>query len=174
MTHTRTQNPARAVAISGALIIVLIAAAVGVSVWRFSAAQHSYDRVGDQAAGTLVVLGDLRQNMLDRSRAVITFYAEGKPAQLAKLPTLERQFNALILEAQLHGDRARRGPGELRRAAPAQSAGRRPGQGADRRRGRAPRSRARQRRDGRARQPAHAVRGGRGAAGPGAGVRRTP
>ena len=105
MTPTRTQNPARAVAISGALIIVLIAAAVGVSVWRFSAAQHSYDRVGDQAAGTLVVLGDLRQNMLDRSRAVITFYAEGKPAELAKLPTLERQFDALIVDAQLHGDR---------------------------------------------------------------------
>ena len=105
MNRTRTQNPARAVAISGALIIVLIASAVGVSVWRFSAAQHSYDRVGDQAAGTLVVLGGLRQNMLDRSRAVITFYAEGKPAELAKLPTLERQFDALIVDAQLHGDR---------------------------------------------------------------------
>ncbi len=99
MSRARTQNPARAVGIAGALIVVLIVIAVGASVWRFADAENSYDSVAMEAAQNLQVIGALRQNILDRQTAVITFYASGDPAPLALLPPLEQQFDAQIADA---------------------------------------------------------------------------
>jgi methyl-accepting chemotaxis protein len=97
----RILDPARAVAISGVLIVLLIATAVGVAVWRFNAAQHSYTRVAQQAQGTLIVLGDLRQNLLDRVEAAVEYRSTHSPPTLARLTALNGRFDELI-------DRSRR------------------------------------------------------------------
>ncbi len=101
MRRLRIVEPARAVAISGVLIVVLIVTAVGAAVWRFDAAEHSYTRVAEQAQGTLVVLGDLRQNVLDRVEAAVEYRSTHRPATLARLSSLNGNFDELI-------DRSRR------------------------------------------------------------------
>jgi methyl-accepting chemotaxis protein len=103
MRRLRIQNPAVAVAVSGALIVLLIATAVGVAVWRFDAAQHSYTRVARQAQGTLVVLGDMRQNLLDRVEAAVDYRSAPRPATLARLTALDARFGALIDDSQRDG-----------------------------------------------------------------------
>jgi methyl-accepting chemotaxis protein len=96
MRRLHIEGPARAVAIGGVLIVVLIGAAVGVAVWRFNASQHSYDRIAGQSAGTLVVLGDMRQNLLDRLEAYVEYRSVPRPATAARITTLERRFDTLI------------------------------------------------------------------------------
>ena len=90
------ENPSWAVAISGVLIVVLIATAVGVAVWRFNSAENSYTRVAQQAQGTLIVLGDLRQNVLDRVEAAVEYRSTHRPATLARLAALNGRFDTLI------------------------------------------------------------------------------
>jgi methyl-accepting chemotaxis protein len=96
----RTHEPSRAVAISGLVIILLIVVAVGAAVWRFNSAQHSYDRVGEQGAGVLVIVGTMRQNLLDRvelvSRIGNARSAASRRADLPQLARLEAAFVQLI------------------------------------------------------------------------------
>ena len=97
----RIESPARAVAVSGVLIVLLIAAAVGVSVWRFNEAENSYERVADEAA-TLVVLGDMRQNIIDRVEAGNGYLVTRDRSSLVQITRLNAQFTGLIEEAELH------------------------------------------------------------------------
>ena len=94
-------NPATAVAVSGVVIVVLIVTAVGVAIWRFNAAEYSYQRIAQHAEGTLVPLGLMRQNVLDRLEAAVKYRATKDPAALAEIKTLDRRFSALV-------DRSRR------------------------------------------------------------------
>ena len=103
MTRLRILDPARAVAISGVLIVVLIVTAVGAAVWRFDAAEHSYTRVAEQAQGTLIVLGDLRQNVLDRVEAAVKYRSTHDPATLAQLAALNGRFDELINRSRRTG-----------------------------------------------------------------------
>ena len=102
MRRLRIQSPALAVAISGVVIVVLIAIAVGAAIWRFSAAQQSYDRVADQST-TLVVLGDMRQNIIDRIEAGSGYLATRRRATLMEITRLNREFDDLISEARRTG-----------------------------------------------------------------------
>ena len=99
----RLENPAWAVTISGVLIVVLIVTAVGVAVWRFSAAERSYSHVVD-ATSMLGVVSDMRQNLLDRDESVIRVLATGNPAGLGQLHIDEARFSDLIARARRVGD----------------------------------------------------------------------
>ncbi len=102
MRRLRIENPSWAVAASGVLIVVLIVTAVGAAVWRFDAAQHSYDHVAGSSS-MLMVVSDMRQNLLDRDESVISVLA-GHPAALAQLHTDEARFGALVARARRVGD----------------------------------------------------------------------
>jgi len=97
-------NPATAVAISGVVIVVLIVTAVGVAVWRFSEAEDAYRRVSRQAKGTLVPLGKMRQNVLERVRAGVAYRASRDPKALAQLSALGAKFDALVDASRRDGD----------------------------------------------------------------------
>ena len=112
MSRLRIENPARAVAMSGVLIVVLVVTAVGVAVWRFDSAQSSYDRVSETSA-MLVVASDMRQNLLDRDESVINALVGGSPSALAQLHVTEGQFNGLVARAQRIGDRSHDAPQAL-------------------------------------------------------------
>jgi Methyl-accepting chemotaxis protein (MCP) signalling domain len=99
----RIANPSWAVAVSGVLIVLLVVTAVGVAVWRFDTAQKSYDHVSETAA-MLVVVGDMRQNLLDRDESVINALIGGDPSALGQLHRTEGQFNVLVARAQRAGD----------------------------------------------------------------------
>lgn len=74
--------------------MLLLAAAIGLSIWRYSTAETSYKVVGRQAV-TLEVLGSLRQNVLDRFEATDTFLRNGTAVDDAQIKALERQFGPL-------------------------------------------------------------------------------
>ncbi len=122
MKRPRTQNPARVVAISGALIVALIIIAVASSVGRFGEAQHSYDRATSQGAQSRAVLGALRTNLLDRQTAVITYFTGGQtdPTQLAKLAPLQSGFDARVIAAQRSSEKLPGHAGAARDTAAAQ------------------------------------------------------
>jgi methyl-accepting chemotaxis protein len=103
MKRFRIENPAWAVTLSGVVIVTMIVTAVGVAVWRFDSAQRGYDRVAEQAQGTLVVLSDMRQNLLDRVEAAIEYRSTHQPATLAALAALDAQFGDLLNRTQRTG-----------------------------------------------------------------------
>jgi methyl-accepting chemotaxis protein len=103
MRRLRIANPSWAVAVSGVLIVLLVVTAVGTAVWRFDAAQRSYTRVAEQAQGTLVVLGDMRQNLLDRVEAAVEYRSTHRAANLARLAALDARFGALVDDTQRNG-----------------------------------------------------------------------
>ncbi len=99
----RLRGPARSIAIGGAVIVALIATSVGVAIWRYSDALDSYHDVAEQAQ-TLSVLGDMRQNLLDRSDVGIAYLVTRDASNLARLRPLETRFNDLITRARQIGD----------------------------------------------------------------------
>jgi methyl-accepting chemotaxis protein len=105
MRRGRIENPSVAVAITGALIVAMILVATTATLWRFRSAQRSYDRLANEAAGTLVVIGGMRQNMIDRLEAVLAFNDTHSAAQLTRLATLEGDFDELITRGQQLGSR---------------------------------------------------------------------
>jgi hypothetical protein len=105
MRGLRVENPSWAVAVSGLLIVALVVTAVGAAVWRFDAAQHSYTRVAQQAQGTLIVLGDMRQNLLDRVEAAVEYRSRHSPSALARLTALDARFDTLVDDSQRDGYR---------------------------------------------------------------------
>jgi methyl-accepting chemotaxis protein len=105
MRRFRIENPAWAVALSGVVIVTLIVTAVGVAVWRFDSAQRSYDNVAGSTAMILVV-SDMRQNLLDREVSVVQLISGGSPTALTQLHTSEGQFGGLVDRAQRIGDRS--------------------------------------------------------------------
>src|SRR5690606_30102460 len=96
-------NPATAVAVSGVLIVALIVIAVGVAVWRFSAAEDSYQRVAQQAEGTLVPLGLMRQNLLERLEAAVEYRAVRNPDAISRIEALADEFAALVERSRRTG-----------------------------------------------------------------------
>jgi methyl-accepting chemotaxis protein len=94
------EGPARAVSVVGAVIVVLVTAAVGVAIWRFDSAERSYRRVATQATGTLIVLGEMRENVLLRLEAAIAYRATRQPADLARLGSLSTRFDDLVAQAR--------------------------------------------------------------------------
>jgi uncharacterized phage infection (PIP) family protein YhgE len=103
LRRLRVENPSWAVAISGVLIVLLVVTAVGAAVWRFDAAQRSYDHVAESSS-MLVVISDMRQNLLDRDESVINVLASGNPAALGQLHTDEARFASLVARARRVGD----------------------------------------------------------------------
>ncbi|UGS33912.1 methyl-accepting chemotaxis protein [Capillimicrobium parvum] len=101
MRRLTSANPATAVAVSGVVIVMLIVTAVGVAVWRFNEAEDSYQRIARHAEGTLVPLGLMRQNVVERLEAAVQYRVTKDPAALAQIETLDRRFSTLV-------DRSRR------------------------------------------------------------------
>jgi uncharacterized coiled-coil DUF342 family protein len=96
------QGPARIVAISGAVIVVLIVLAVGVAIWRFNAAENSYRRVAGQSQ-TLRVIGEMRQNLFDRVEDVHALTETGIRSAAARLPRRQQHFDDLVAELRSVG-----------------------------------------------------------------------
>jgi methyl-accepting chemotaxis protein len=103
MNRQLIRSPLRVVAISGLVIVVLTAAAISVSLWRFNASERGYQRVARSAA-TLAALADIRGSLLDRDEALIVYVASGKPAALKPLRALEGRVDAALTRAQRVGD----------------------------------------------------------------------
>jgi methyl-accepting chemotaxis protein len=112
LSRLRVENPSWAVAVSGVLIVALVVIAVGAAVWRFDAAQRSYDHVAESSS-MLVVISDMRQNLLDRDESVINVLAGGNPAALGQLHTDEARFASLAARAKRIGDRSHDAPQTL-------------------------------------------------------------
>ncbi|ADB51553.1 methyl-accepting chemotaxis protein [Conexibacter woesei] len=87
------RRPARLITLSGLVIVVLLAVSVGVTVQRFDAAADSYHRVVDHAR-ELVVLGNMRQNLLDRTESTLQAVASSRPADRADVAQLVQAFDA--------------------------------------------------------------------------------
>ncbi len=91
---TSRLNPTVAVTLSGAMIVTLVLIAVGVAVWRFDASERSSARVAD-AARTVVVLGEMRQNLLLRLESAVSYRATPSPQSLTQLAALGDRFDRL-------------------------------------------------------------------------------
>ncbi len=102
MSPRRLRGPARRVAAAGAAIVALLAITAGVTIWRFDHAEDSYVRVAEQAQ-TLRVLGEVRQNLLDRVTTAFAFLATRDPAANARLERLETRFGPLLDHSQRVG-----------------------------------------------------------------------
>ncbi len=102
MSLPRLKGPARRVAAAGAAIVALLAITAGVTIWRFHSAENSYRRVAEQSQ-TLRVLGDVRQNLLDRVNTAYRFLATRDPATDARLGRLEARFGPLLEESRRAG-----------------------------------------------------------------------
>lgn len=88
-----TRRPARLITLSGVVIVVLLAVSVGVTVQRFDAAADSYEHV-IRHSRELAVLGDMRQNLLDRTESALAAVVNRRPADPVAALRLERAFNA--------------------------------------------------------------------------------
>jgi len=99
----RLEGPARTIALGGTVIVVLLAAAVAVTIWRYDAAEQSYQRVARQAV-TLEGIGALRQNVLDRAEVADLYIDDGQPADLATMRTLEAAFSPILSRVLARGD----------------------------------------------------------------------
>lgn len=100
MRRLGIQSPARAIALAGILIVLLIAVAVSAAIWRYDAAQNSYQKVADQAEGTLITLSDMRENVAERREALDSYAATHQAAELNQLSTLKQRFDDLLTRTQ--------------------------------------------------------------------------
>jgi flagellar basal body-associated protein FliL len=100
----RFAGPVRLIAISGAVIVLLLAATVAVTVWRYGQAADQYRRVGRQAQSERVV-SELQGNLLERLLALqrIERARPGGATGGADF-RLQSAFPRLIAEVQRVGD----------------------------------------------------------------------
>jgi methyl-accepting chemotaxis protein len=100
---SRLPGPSRTVALTGVAVIALLVVTVVVSTWRFSAAQHEYDRVGKQAE-TQQILVALTTNLLNRAQYA-SAYIDGKdPAMFRRLRAEQDRFEPLLQRLEREGD----------------------------------------------------------------------
>jgi len=83
--------------------VAILAVAVAVTIWRYDAAEQSYQRVARQAV-TLEGIGALRQNVLDRAEVADLYIDDGQPADLATMRTLEAAFSPILSRVLARGD----------------------------------------------------------------------
>jgi methyl-accepting chemotaxis protein len=80
----RLGGPTRRIAIAGALIVVLVGAVIGVTLWRFSASANNYDRALANNA-TIATTGEARTSLFDILNAAQIYGSARSAANLAAL-----------------------------------------------------------------------------------------
>jgi hypothetical protein len=96
------EGPARRIAIAGALIVLLLTAAVGLTLWRYGIATgHGSSAIAEQKAARLALAGN--DFLLQRS-ALIDTVGPLSSAQLAALRSEEAQFSATLAELTRTGN----------------------------------------------------------------------
>lgn len=91
----RLEGPARRIALCSAIIAVLVAAAIGVTLWRYSAATADYDRAA-QNTDTIGHASEARATLFDVDVAARTYALTKGPAALATLRTERAVFNQAV------------------------------------------------------------------------------
>ncbi|MGX6448884.1 methyl-accepting chemotaxis protein [Patulibacter sp. S7RM1-6] len=99
----RLPGPSRTVALTGVVVLLLLAVTVVVAITRFRAAEHQYDRVSQQAE-TQRLLGALQQNLLERLQLSTSYISDGRAADLRSLRASQDRFAPLLDELERKGD----------------------------------------------------------------------
>jgi methyl-accepting chemotaxis protein len=100
---SRLPGPSRTVALTGVVVVALLAVTVAVSLWRFGAAEQQYDRVAKQAE-TQRVLVSLTANLLNRMQHASAYINTKEPASLQRLQTEQDRFEPLLDELERDGN----------------------------------------------------------------------
>jgi methyl-accepting chemotaxis protein len=100
---SRLPGPSRTVALTGVVVVTLLAITVAVSLWRFGAAEQEYDRVAKQAE-TQRVLVALQTNLLNRMQYSSTYISGKDPAVFRQLRAEQDRFEPLLEELEREGD----------------------------------------------------------------------
>ncbi len=90
-------------ALTGVVVVVLLAVTVVVAVTRFSAAEDQYDRVARQTE-TQRILVSLQRNLLERLQYSTTYIQEGDPQAFRSLRAAQDRFAPLLDELEARGD----------------------------------------------------------------------
>jgi len=98
----KLEGPARTVALLTTFILVLVTLAVTLTLWRYQAAEASYELVARQAR-SLSLAGEMRSNVLHRLDDVRDLIEDGTPAQAPKLHADEQAFGPLVVAARRDG-----------------------------------------------------------------------
>jgi methyl-accepting chemotaxis protein len=89
----RLGGPTRRIAIAGALIVVLVGAAIGVTLWRFGASADSYDRALANNA-TIARTGEARTSLFDIITAAQVYGDARNASNLAALGSARASLTA--------------------------------------------------------------------------------
>jgi methyl-accepting chemotaxis protein len=100
---SRLPGPSRTVALTGVVVVALLAVTVAVSLWRFGAAEQEYDRVAKQAE-TQRILVSLQTNLLNRMQYASAYISGKDPAVFRQLRAEQDRFEPLLEELERDGD----------------------------------------------------------------------
>ena len=89
----RLGGPTRRIAIAGALIVVLVGAAIGVTLWRFGASADSYNRALANNA-TIARTGEARTSLFDILNAAQAYGGARNASNLAALGSARANLTA--------------------------------------------------------------------------------
>jgi methyl-accepting chemotaxis protein len=95
----RLRRPTTVIMLSAAIIVALLAIGVAVTLSRFDVAEQTYKNIAAQAQ-VLRVVGEMRQNLLNRAETSFIYIQTPQAAPLARLNRLERQFGGLVSEVR--------------------------------------------------------------------------
>jgi methyl-accepting chemotaxis protein len=96
----RLEGPSRRIALVGLVIVLLLAVAIGVTLWREGVAQSKYRQALSKDA-TVGLIETATDNLLDTSASVSSMAVGATGNQLAVLKQLQRSFDANIARAAL-------------------------------------------------------------------------
>ena len=102
MSSGRLEGPARRTAIASAVIVVLVAAAVVVTLLEHAHAEDQYTLVAKQAQ-TQRLVGEMRDNLLERFQAGEHFFGDGEQADVDEVAKLEDKFPPIVEETLQRG-----------------------------------------------------------------------
>src|SRR5689334_11277817 len=91
----RLEGPAGRIALCSAIIVVLVAAAIGITLWRYGAATADYDRAAENT-DTIGHVSEARATLFDVDVAARTYALSKSAAALASLRSERAVFNQAV------------------------------------------------------------------------------
>ncbi|HKB50887.1 MAG TPA: hypothetical protein VKC63_05600, partial [Solirubrobacterales bacterium] len=91
----RLQGPAKRIAVAVTALVILVAVAVGIAVWRYSAANDA-DKEALGLAQTQFFAQQVRTDITDEGGIADAYAGDGNPADLADLSRVKKSLSQAL------------------------------------------------------------------------------